>query len=88
VVVAIALAVSLLSATGRRRSGSELSGAWISIVFLTLLGVLNLRAVFAAEAHEWCAGRAQGALAGRLGRSPIPRAWRWWGRCSRCPSTR
>lgn len=52
VVVAIALAVSLLSRRWTAPEWLEVSGAWISIVFLTLLGVLNLRAVFAAGAHE------------------------------------
>jgi high-affinity nickel-transport protein len=52
VVVAIALAVSLLSGNWSAPEWLEFSGAWISIAFLVLLGVLNLRAVFAAEAHE------------------------------------
>lgn len=52
VVVAIALAVSLLSGAWSAPEWLELSGAWISIAFLMLLGVLNLRAVLAADAHE------------------------------------
>jgi high-affinity nickel-transport protein len=52
VVVAIALGVSLLSGGWSAPEWLEFSGAWISIAFLVLLGVLNLRAVFAAEAHE------------------------------------
>ena len=52
VVVAIALAVSLLSGSWVVPEWLELSGAWISIAFLTLLGLLNLHAVFAAPAHE------------------------------------
>ena len=76
VVVAIALAVSLLSRRWTAPEWLEMSGAWISIVFLTLLGVLNLRA------------GSRGAGSGALGRSPIPPGWRWSGRCLRCPSTR
>ncbi len=52
VVVAVALAVSLLSGNWMVPEWLELSGAWISIAFLTLLGLLNLHAVFAAPAHE------------------------------------
>lgn len=50
VVVAIALGVSLLARHWRAPQWLEWSGAWISIAFLTLLGVLNLHAVFAAPA--------------------------------------
>lgn len=49
VVVAIALGVSLLSAGWEAPLWLEESGAWISIIFLSLLGLLNLRAVLRAE---------------------------------------
>jgi high-affinity nickel-transport protein len=88
VVVAIALAVSLLSGGWSAPEWLEFSGAWISIAFLVLLGVLNLRAVFAAEAHEvvrpvGLKGRWLGRLRGSRTRLASP----WWGRCSPCPST-
>ena len=51
VVVAIALGVSLLPDGWTAPAWLELSGAWISITFLVLLGLLNLHAAFAAEAH-------------------------------------
>ena len=70
VVVAIALAVSLLSRHWTTPEWLEVSGAWISIGFLTLLGVLNLRAVLAAEAHEMVQPVGlKGRWLGRLGRS-------------------
>ncbi|WP_374481842.1 nickel transporter [Zoogloea sp.] len=73
VVVAIALAVSLLSGAWSAPEWLELSGAWISIAFLILLGVLNLRAVFAAEAHELVHPVGlKGRWLGRLGRAAHP----------------
>ena len=73
VVVAIALGVSLLSGGWTAPAWLEASGAWISIVFLTLLGVLNLRAVFAAEAHELVRPVGlKGRWLGRLGRVAHP----------------
>lgn len=68
-VVAIALAVSLLSGGWTAPQWLEFSGAWISIGFLALLGVLNLRAVFAAEAHEMV--------------RPVGLKGRWLGRLAR-----
>lgn len=73
VVVAIALAVSLLSRHWTTPEWLEVSGAWISISFLSLLGVLNLRAVFAAEAHEMVHPVGlKGRWLGRLGRVAHP----------------
>lgn len=51
VVVAVAVAVSILSDEWTVPEWLEVSGAWISIGFLALLGVLNLGAVFASDPH-------------------------------------
>lgn len=73
VVVAIALAVSLLSRHWQTPEWLEVSGAWISIGFLLLLGALNLRAVFAAEAHEMVQPVGiKGRCLGRFGRVAHP----------------
>lgn len=73
VVLAIALAVSLLSQGWTPPEWLELSGAWISIAFLVLLGVLNLRAVFAAETHEMVHPVGlKGRWLGRLGQVTHP----------------
>ena len=48
VVIAIALAIGLAERSQQLPGWLELSGAWISIGFLTLIGVVNLRAVLAA----------------------------------------
>lgn len=73
VVVVIALAVSLLSDAWSAPEWLAVSGAWISIVFLLLLGMLNLRAVFAAEAHELVHPvGVRGRWLGRLGRVAHP----------------
>ena len=48
VVMAIALAVGTVSRSWQTPQWLEISGAWISIGFLTLLGVLNLHAVLSA----------------------------------------
>jgi high-affinity nickel-transport protein len=73
VVLAIALGVSVLSRGWTTPEWLELSGAWISIGFLALLGVLNLRAVFAAEAHEMVHPVGlKGRWLGRLGRVADP----------------
>jgi high-affinity nickel-transport protein len=68
VVVAIAVAVALASAHWTAPGWLEAGGAWISIGFLTLLGGVNLYAVFATRADEVVApvglkGRCLGALA-------------------------
>jgi high-affinity nickel-transport protein len=52
VVVAIAIAVSVISEKWEAPEWLELSGAWISILFLTVLGVVNLAAVLAAAPDE------------------------------------
>ncbi|MBS0357334.1 MAG: nickel transporter [Proteobacteria bacterium] len=73
VVVAIALVVSRLSGAWATPAWLELSGAWISIAFLILLGMLNLRAVFTAEAHEMVHPVGlKGRWLGRLGQAAHP----------------
>lgn len=52
VVVAVAVGVSLLSREWVVPEWLETSGAWVSIGFLALLGVLNIGAVLAAEPHD------------------------------------
>lgn len=52
VVVAVAVGVSLLSREWVVPEWLEISGAWISIGFLALLGVLNIGAVLAAEPQD------------------------------------
>ncbi len=52
VVVAIALAVSLVAANWNAPPWLEASGMAISVLFLTALGLLNLHAVLTAEPHE------------------------------------
>ena len=67
VVVAIAIAVGLISEKWDAPEWLELSGAWVSIGFLTVLGVVNLAAVLAAAPDEVVApvglkGRLLGGL--------------------------
>jgi high-affinity nickel-transport protein len=52
VVVAIAVAVGLASETWNAPPWLELSGAWISIAFLTVIGTVNLAAVLAARPDQ------------------------------------
>jgi high-affinity nickel-transport protein len=52
VVVAIAIGVGAVTARGPVPGWLEASGAWISLGFLTLLGVVNLRAVLRAQPDE------------------------------------
>jgi high-affinity nickel-transport protein len=52
VVVAIAVAVGLVSEKWDAPEWLELSGAWISIGFLTVLGIANLGAVLSARPDE------------------------------------
>ncbi len=66
VVIAIALAVGLASDHWQVPAWMEDLGTWVSIGFLTLLGVLNLRAVLAAPAGEMV--RTVGVKAGLLRR--------------------
>jgi len=73
VVMIIALGVSLLSQGWTAPPWLELSGAWISIVFLTLLGLLNLRAVLAAGEQDVVRPVGlRGRWLGRLGRVAHP----------------
>jgi high-affinity nickel-transport protein len=67
VVIAIATGVGLASDTWQTPQWLERSGAWISVAFLSALGLLNLRAVFATPGHEVVAlvgvkGRMLGGL--------------------------
>ncbi|MYN04069.1 nickel transporter [Pseudoduganella sp. DS3] len=52
VVVAIALAASMLAARWRVPPWLELCGAWISVGFLLALGLVNLRAALSAAARQ------------------------------------
>lgn len=73
VVVSVAVVVSLLAGHWQAPPWLELSGAWISILFLALLAWLNLRAVFSAEAHEMVRPVGlRGRFLGRLGRAGHP----------------
>lgn len=67
VVLAIAVAVGAASRTWETPAWLETSGAWISIGFLTLLGVLNLHAVLTTEPGQVVAPVGlKGRLLGRL----------------------
>ncbi len=71
VVVAVAVAVGLASETSIAppwlAQWLELSGAWISIGFLSLIGIVNLRAVLAAAPDEVVAPVGiKGRFLGRL----------------------
>ena len=73
VVVTIALVVSALAQHWQVPQWIETAGAWISIGFLTLLGLVNLHAVAAAQPHELVAPVGiKGRWLGRLARSPNP----------------
>jgi len=73
IVVAIAIAVGLASERWDAPAWLELSGAWISIGFLTLIGVVNLRAVLAAAPHEVVAPVGiKGRFLGRLNSAGRP----------------
>lgn len=73
VVLAIAIAVGLLSQSWHTPAWLEVSGAWISIGFLTLLGALNLHAVLAADAGKVVAPVGlKGRLLGRLAAAGHP----------------
>lgn len=73
VVVAIAIGASLLSRGWVAPEWLESTGTWISISFLVLLGVLNLRAVYAAQPHEVVRPVGlKGRWTGRLGRAAHP----------------
>jgi high-affinity nickel-transport protein len=66
VVMLVALAVGVISTTWQVPVWMDDLGTWISISFLTLLGILNLRAVLTAPADGMVA--TVGAKAGLLGR--------------------
>lgn len=66
IVMLIALGVGLVSATWQVPEWMEDLGTWISIGFLTLLGILNLRAVLIAPAGDMVA--SVGIKAGLLRR--------------------
>jgi high-affinity nickel-transport protein len=74
VVIAIAIAVGIASERWSAPEWLELSGAWISIGFLTVLGIVNLTAVLAARPDEVVAPIG---LKGRLlgGLSAARRPW-------------
>lgn len=73
VVVAIALVVSTLAQRWQVPQWIETAGAWISIGFLTLLGLVNLRAVTAAQPHEMVAPVGiKARWVGRLARASHP----------------
>ena len=74
VVIAIAIAVGVVSEKWDAPGWLELSGAWISIGFLAVLGIVNLSAVLAAAPDEVI---APVGLKGRLlgGLSAARRPW-------------
>jgi high-affinity nickel-transport protein len=73
IVLAIAIAVGLASESWTAPEWLELSGAWISIGFLTLIGIVNLRAVLAAAPHEVVAPIGiKGRFLGRLNQAGRP----------------
>ncbi len=74
VVVAIAALVGGAAVRWQAPGWLEVSGAWTSILFLTLLGVINLRAVFSAGPNEVVAPVGlKGRYLGRLTR--VHRPW-------------
>jgi len=73
VVVAIAALVGLWSARWHTPAWLEVSGLWISVFFLTLLGLLNLAAVASARPGEVVAPVGlKGRFLGRLARAERP----------------
>ena len=73
VVVTIALVVSTLAQHWQVPPWIETAGAWISIAFLSLLGLVNLHAVTAAQPHELVAPvGVKGRWLGRLAQSSRP----------------
>jgi high-affinity nickel-transport protein len=73
VVIAIAALVGSASERWATPAWLEASGAWISIFFLTLLGTLNLRAVWTAAPDEVVAPVGlKGRFLGRLTRARSP----------------
>jgi high-affinity nickel-transport protein len=75
VVIAIALAIGLASERWDPPAWLDALGAWISILFLTALGVVNLRAVLAAAPGEVVAPIGlKGRFLGRLRHARRPGA--------------
>ncbi len=73
VVVAIALAVSLLTRKWQTPEWLEAFGAWTSIAFLAALGLLNIYAVIQARPTEMVRPIAlKGRLLGRLAQAASP----------------
>jgi high-affinity nickel-transport protein len=73
VVVLIALGIGIAGAQARTPSWLETSGGWISVLFLTGLGLLNLHAVFAAAPDEVVAPIGlKGRFLGRLAAADSP----------------
>lgn len=73
VVIAIAIGVGLARARWDAPQWLEAGGTWISLFFLTALGILNLRAVFATPRHELVTPvGVKGRLLGRLNRASHP----------------
>lgn len=73
VVISIALAVSTLAQHWQVPAWVEAAGAWISIGFLTALGLVNLHAIAAAHPHEVVAPVGiKGRWLGRLAHSSRP----------------
>lgn len=75
VVMAIAAAVGVASERWAPPAWLDATGAWISIGFLFVLGIMNLRAVFAARPGEIVAPVGlKGRYLGRLARARHPAA--------------
>jgi high-affinity nickel-transport protein len=73
VVIAIAILVGTASSTWQAPEWLQAAGIWISIFFLTLLGLLNLRAVLTAAPDEIVAPvGVKGRFFGRLVRTSSP----------------
>lgn len=73
VVMAVAVGVALARSHWQTPAWLETHGAWVSIGFLTLIGVANLKAVFGAAPGEVVAPVGfKGRLLGRLARAQHP----------------
>jgi high-affinity nickel-transport protein len=73
IVLAIAVAVGTASERWSAPAWLDATGAWISITFLALIGIVNLRAVLVAAPHEVVAPVGiKGRFLGRLNRAGHP----------------